>query len=69
MVPGVRVRSPVRCSSSGWRSGYYVLPKGLEVLIGFTPTDVTSLVDFGAYFSFVTRMLLVFGVALRSRSS
>jgi sec-independent protein translocase protein TatC len=43
--------------------GYYVLPKGLEVLIGFTPVDLTSLVDFGEYFSFMTRMLLVFGVA------
>ncbi|HET9759953.1 MAG TPA: twin-arginine translocase subunit TatC [Nocardioidaceae bacterium] len=43
--------------------GYYVLPKGLEVLIGFTPIDLTNLVDFGEYFSFMTRMLLVFGVA------
>ena len=30
--------------------GYYVLPKGLEVLIGFTPVDLTNLVDFGEYF-------------------
>ena len=44
--------------------GYYVLPKGLSVLIDFVPEDVTSLVDFGAYFSFVTRMLLIFGVAM-----
>jgi sec-independent protein translocase protein TatC len=43
--------------------GYYVLPKGLEVLIGFTPVDLTNLVDFGEYFSFMTRMLLVFGIA------
>jgi sec-independent protein translocase protein TatC len=43
--------------------GYYVLPKGLAVLIGFTPVDLTNLVDFGEYFSFMTRMLLVFGVA------
>ena len=27
--------------------GYYVLPKGLEVLISFVPNNVTSLVDFG----------------------
>ena len=40
-----------------------MLPKGLEVLIGFTPVDLTNLVDFGEYFSFMTRMLLVFGVA------
>jgi sec-independent protein translocase protein TatC len=43
--------------------GYYVLPKGLKVLIGFTPVDLTNLVEFGDYFSFITRMLLVFGVA------
>jgi sec-independent protein translocase protein TatC len=43
--------------------GYYVLPKGLQVLISFTPADLTNLVEFGEYFSFMTRMLLVFGVA------
>jgi sec-independent protein translocase protein TatC len=43
--------------------GYYVLPKGLEVLIGFAPEKLQSLVDFGDYFSFFSRMLLVFGVA------
>jgi sec-independent protein translocase protein TatC len=48
---------------AGVAVGYYVLPKGLEVLIGFTPRALTNLVDFGEYFSFMTRMLLVFGVA------
>lgn len=43
--------------------GYYVLPRGLEVLIGFTPANLQNLVEFGEYFSFFTRMLLVFGVA------
>ena len=43
--------------------GYYVLPKGLEVLIGFAPDKLQSLVDFGDYFSFFSRMLLVFGIA------
>ncbi len=43
--------------------GYYVLPKGLTVLIGFTGDKLQSLVDFGEYFSFFSRMLLVFGVA------
>jgi sec-independent protein translocase protein TatC len=42
---------------------YYVLPKGMEVLIGFTPGTLTSLVDFGDYFRFLTRMMLVFGIA------
>ncbi|WP_372729244.1 twin-arginine translocase subunit TatC [Nocardioides sp.] len=47
----------------GVATGYYVLPKGLEVLIGFTPASLQSLVEFGEYFSFLTRMLLVFGIA------
>jgi len=44
--------------------GYYVLPKGLTVLISFVPKDVTSLVDFQEYFSFMMRMLLIFGIAM-----
>ena len=42
--------------------GFYVLPKGLEVLIGFTPASLENLVEFNEYFSFLTRMLLVFGI-------
>jgi sec-independent protein translocase protein TatC len=44
--------------------GYYVLPKGLEVLISFVPKGAVSLLDFTKYFSFLMRMLLVFGVAM-----
>lgn len=44
--------------------GYYVLPKGLGVLIGFTPAGMENLVEFGDYFSFFSRMLLVFGLAV-----
>jgi sec-independent protein translocase protein TatC len=47
----------------GVATGYYVLPRGLEVLIGFTPDALQNLVEFGEYFSFFTRMLLVFGIA------
>jgi sec-independent protein translocase protein TatC len=43
--------------------GYYVLPKGLSVLIGFTPHQATNLIDLNDYLSFVIRVLLVFGVA------
>ncbi|HET7173739.1 MAG TPA: twin-arginine translocase subunit TatC [Nocardioidaceae bacterium] len=43
--------------------GYEVLPKGLTVLLSFTPERVTNLVDVDGYFSFVLRVLLVFGVA------
>lgn len=50
---------------AGVAMGYYVLPKGLEVLIGFTPGVLNNLVEFGAYFSFFTRMLLVFGISFQ----
>lgn len=43
--------------------GYYVLPKGIQVLVGFTPIEATNLVDFNDFFGFIVRMLLVFGVA------
>lgn len=43
--------------------GYVTLPKGLEILIGFTPGDLTNLVEFNEYLSFFTRTLLVFGIA------
>jgi sec-independent protein translocase protein TatC len=48
---------------AGIAVGYYVLPKALSVLIGFTPHGVENLNDFDHFFSFMTRMLLVFGVA------
>lgn len=44
--------------------GMLVLPKGIEVLINFTPAGAQNLNDFSEYFSFVTRMLLVFGIAM-----
>jgi sec-independent protein translocase protein TatC len=43
--------------------GYLTLPKGLEVLISFTPADLTNLIEFGDYLTFLTRTLLVFGIA------
>jgi sec-independent protein translocase protein TatC len=43
--------------------GYYVLPKGINILISFTPAEVSNLVELSGYLSFVLRMLLVFGVA------
>lgn len=43
--------------------GYYVLPTGIRVLIGFTPDGLTNLVEFGDYFGFISKMLLVFGIA------
>lgn len=48
---------------AGVATGYMILPKAIEVLISFTPQDTTNLVDFGRFFSFTTRMLLVFGIS------
>jgi sec-independent protein translocase protein TatC len=43
--------------------GYYALPKGLEILLAFTPDEVANLVQVNGYLSFALRILLVFGVA------
>ena len=43
--------------------GYYVMPKGIEVLLSFTPGEITNLVDAMAYLSFVLRVLIVFGIS------
>lgn len=48
---------------SGIALGYLTLPKGLELLIGFTPGDLTNLVEFNDYLTFFTRTLLAFGIA------
>jgi sec-independent protein translocase protein TatC len=42
---------------------YWLLPKGLTVLLGFTPQGVSNFVSFSRYFSFVVRLILVFGIA------
>ncbi|GAB3994961.1 twin-arginine translocase subunit TatC [Nocardioides marmoraquaticus] len=47
----------------GVASGYWVLPRAIATLIGFTQDDLVQLTEFGAFFSFVVRMLLVFGIA------
>lgn len=43
--------------------GYLTLPKGLEVLIGFTPENLINLIEFSDYLSFLTTTLLVFGIS------
>lgn len=43
--------------------GYITLPKGLEILIGFVPEGVENLVEFSDYLTFLSRTLLVFGIA------
>jgi sec-independent protein translocase protein TatC len=48
---------------AGVGTGYLILPKAIEVLISFTPQDTTNLIEFGRFFSFITRMLIVFGIS------
>ncbi|MET9021084.1 twin-arginine translocase subunit TatC [Actinopolymorpha sp. NPDC004070] len=43
--------------------GYYAMPKGLNVLIDFTPSGVSNYPSVDLFLSFVLRLLLVFGVA------
>ena len=40
----------------------WVLPKGLTLLIGFTPEDVSNFIAVDTYLSFLIRMMIVFGV-------
>lgn len=48
---------------SGVALGYWILPTGIKILIGFTPPNVQNLVQLPGYLDFVLRMLLVFGIA------
>lgn len=47
---------------SGVVLAYVVMPKGLEVLLGFTPDNVGNYLPVDRYLSFFLRMVLVFGV-------
>ena len=43
--------------------GYTTLPKAVEILLSFTPDGAANLPEAALYFSFVTRFILVFGIA------
>lgn len=49
--------------AGGIAVGYLVLPKGIQVLIGFAPESVDVLLSLGDYLNFLVRTLLVFGIA------
>ncbi|MGI8433275.1 MAG: twin-arginine translocase subunit TatC [Nocardioidaceae bacterium] len=57
----VSIASPLFLS--GVVLAYYVLPKGLSVLLGFTPDGVTNLTDAKDYLTFTLRILLLFGIS------
>ena len=49
---------------AGVALGYYVLPKGIAVLLNFTPNSaIANLQDLGQFLSFMTRLMIVFGLA------
>lgn len=50
---------------AGVAVGYWVLPKGIEVMLGFTPESVpvANLLDLQYFLSFLIRLMLVFGLA------
>jgi len=49
--------------ATGIAVSYWTLPKGIEILLGFTPLDIQNLVELPDYLDFVLRTMLVFGVA------
>ena len=49
--------------AAGVALGYFILPKAVQVLLGFTPQTLENLVRFDEYLDFVLRLILVFGIA------
>jgi sec-independent protein translocase protein TatC len=47
---------------SGVVLAYVLMPKGLEVLLGFTPQNVGNYLPVDRYLSFFIRMVIVFGI-------
>jgi len=59
------VGSAVPMFLAGVVLGYFVMPKGISVLLGFTPrgSDIENLIDTNTFLSFLMRLMLVFGLA------
>jgi len=49
--------------AAGVAVGYIVMPKGIQVLLGFTQSGVANLQDLNQFLSFLMRVMIVFGVA------
>jgi len=49
--------------AAGVVTAYFVLPKGISILLSFTQAGVTNLLDFNNFLSFLLRLMLVFGIA------
>lgn len=48
--------------AAGITLAYFVLPYGLEILLGFTPNNVENIIAVDRYLSFFLRTIMVFGV-------
>ena len=60
---GVRRPRACRCSSAGTAVAWWILPKAVAILTGFTPAGAANIIDAQTYLGFVMRMVLAFGVA------
>jgi sec-independent protein translocase protein TatC len=49
--------------AAGLAVAYWTLPKGINILLGFTPDSIQNLVEISKYLDFVIRTMLVFGIA------
>ncbi len=51
--------------AAGVALGYWIMPKGIAVLVGFTPqaVDTTNMLNVNDFLSFLIRVMLVFGIA------
>jgi sec-independent protein translocase protein TatC len=47
----------------GVATAYFVLPKAISVLLGFTADGVANLQDINTFLSFMLRLMVVFGIA------
>ena len=48
---------------TGAALAWWILPKAVGLLVGFTPDDAVNVIDAQTYLGFVMRMVLAFGVA------
>lgn len=48
---------------AGIALGYFIMPKGIAVLLGFTQSGITNLQNINTFLSFLLRVMIVFGIA------
>ena len=48
---------------TGVTLAYLILPNAVQILLGFTPNNLSNLVRFDEYLDFVLRLIIIFGLA------